>query len=92
MKSSGPLPLLRGGGSFAELGGLDALKSFCSAPCGRAGPRACGLAACSCWGRPARAGASSAGRWGAETGRPTLVLDVGSFARLAGGAERVRPV
>ena len=36
LKKSGLLTLHRGGETFADLGGLDALKAFCRAPCGRA--------------------------------------------------------
>ena len=36
LKKSGLLTLHRGGETFADLGGLEALKAFCAAPCGPA--------------------------------------------------------
>jgi hypothetical protein len=81
LKKSGLLQLYRGNESFAELGGLDALKSFCvralrqrndSQPRARArgvlllSPPGCGKS-------------QFAKSLGNEVGRPTITLDVGSL-------------
>lgn len=81
LKKSGLLQLHRGGESFARLGGLDALKGFCLRAMRRQGnadplkrPRGVMLLS------PPGCGKSQfAKAIGNETGRPTLVLDVGSL-------------
>lgn len=91
LKKQGQLALHRGGETFAELGGLDSLKSFCLRAMRRQGnanpllrPR--GLLLLS----PAGCGKSQFCKaLGNETGRPTLTLDVGSLlGSLVGESER----
>jgi hypothetical protein len=94
LKKSGLLSLYRGGDSFSELGGLDALKAF-SLRALR--PRAAGISSCSSSCRPRGVmllGVSGTGKsayckaLGNETGRPTLILDVGSLmGSLVGQSE-----
>jgi hypothetical protein len=88
LKKSGLLTPHRGGETFAGLGGLDALKAFCArAPCPgrRAGVNARGVLLL---GPP---GSGKGAAWkalGAETGRPTLILDVGTLlGSLVGQSE-----
>ena len=52
LKKSGLLTLHRGGETFADLGGLEALKSFCSRALRPGGPRASGRGASSCSAPP----------------------------------------
>ncbi len=90
LKKSGLLSLHRGGETFADLGGLEAVKAFCKRslrnPTNRAvsvrprgilmlSPPGCGKSAfCKALGN--------------ETGRPTLVLDVGNLlGSLVGQSE-----
>jgi hypothetical protein len=81
LKKSGLLTLHRGCESFADLGGLDALKSFCTRAMRRQGeanllkrPRGVLLLS------PPGCGKSQfAKSLGNETGRPTLTLDIGSL-------------
>ena len=92
LKKAGLLTLHRGGESFADLGGLAALKAFCSKALGpgrRAGVRARGILLL---GVPGTGKSMFAKALGAETGRPTLVLDVGALmGSLVGQTEqRVR--
>jgi hypothetical protein len=80
LKKSGLLQLHRGSESFADLGGLEALKGFCAralSAAKRGGPaRARGVMLLS----PPGCGKSAfAKALGNETGRPTLILDVGSL-------------
>ncbi len=81
LKKSGLLSLHRGGEKFADLGGLDSLKAFCLRLMRRQGaadplrrPRGVMLLS------PPGCGKS---QWckalGNETGRPTLILDVGAL-------------
>ena len=89
LKKSGLLTLHRGGETFADLGGLEALKAFCTRALRPGRPRAASApGASSCSGRRARARAPSARRSGNETGRPTLVLDVGALIGLARRPDR----
>lgn len=81
LKKSGLLTLHQGGESFADLGGLDSLKSFCvRAMCNQRHdnplkrPRGVMLLS------PPGCGKSQfAKSLGNETGRPTLALDIGSL-------------
>jgi len=91
LKKSGLLALHRGPESFANLGGLDAMKSFC-------------LRAMRCQGHrdplrrpkgvlllgvPGTGKSCFAKALGTETGRPTLVLDIGSLmGSLVGQTEQ----
>ena len=88
LRKSGLLQLHRGGASFADLGGLEALKSFCSRalrPGRPAGVRARGVLLL---GPPGSGKSQFAKALGAETGRPTLVLDVGALlGSLVGQSE-----
>ena len=90
LKKSGLLTLHRGSESFAELGGLDNLKSFCLRAMRSQGhqhphKRPRGVMALS----PPGCGKSQFSKaLGNETGRPTLVLDVGSLmGSLVGQSE-----
>jgi hypothetical protein len=78
LTKSGLLALHRGGERFEDLGGLDALKQFCTkalaARRGRARPRGILLL-----GVPGTGKSAFAKALGNETGRPTLVLDVGAL-------------
>ena len=79
LKKSGLLTLHRGGEVFDDLGGLDALKSFSKKALGSrkiTEVRAKGVLLLSPPGCGKSAFAKSLGN---ETGRPTLVLDVGSL-------------
>src|SRR5262249_10363342 len=79
LKKSGLLTLHRGGETFADLGGLEALKAFCSRalrPGRRGGVRARGVVLL---GGPGTGKSALAKALGNETGRPTLVLDVGAL-------------
>ena len=81
LKKSGLLSLHRGSEKFADLGGLDALKSFCGRLLRSTArrensvrPRGVGLVS------PPGCGKSAFCKsLGNETGRPTLTLDIGSL-------------
>jgi hypothetical protein len=90
LKKSGLLTLHRGGETFADLGGLDSLKSFCSRALRRQGPpdplkRARGILLLS----PPGCGKSQfAKALGNEVGRPTLCMDIGTLmGSLVGSTE-----
>jgi hypothetical protein len=79
LTKSGLLSLHRGSETFADLGGLDALKGFCTRVLrpgrgGKARPRGVLLLSPPGCGKSALCKAL-----GNETGRPTLILDVGSL-------------
>jgi SpoVK/Ycf46/Vps4 family AAA+-type ATPase len=90
LKKSGLLSLHRGGETFADLGGLDALKGFCRRalanhrPDAKARPRGVLLLSPPGCGKSALCKAL-----GNEVGRPTLILDVGSLmGSLVGSTEQ----
>ena len=79
LKKSGLLQLHRGGETFADLGGLDALKGFCVRALrakDMAKPKARGIVLL---GPPGTGKSAVAKALGSETGRPTLILDPGSL-------------
>ena len=90
LKKSGLLTLHRGVERFADLGGLDSLKSFCtraiSASRRKGAARARGVLLLS----PPGCGKSQfAKALGNETGRPTLVMDIGALmGSLVGATEQ----
>ena len=90
LKKSGLLTLHRGGETFADLGGLESLKSFCSRALRRQGPqdplkRARGILLLS----PPGCGKSQfAKSLGNAVGRPTLCMDIGTLmGSLVGSTE-----
>lgn len=91
LKKSGLLQLHRGGAGFDTLGGLKALKAFCKRSLlqpGRSNPlkRPRGTLLL---GVPGVGKSAFAKSLGAETNRPTLMLDVGAlFASLVGQSEQ----
>ena len=89
LKKSGLLSLHRGGESFEQLGGLSALKTFCARALGArqrgslAKPHGVLLL-----GVPGTGKSAFAKCLGNETGRPTLLLDVGALlGSLVGQSE-----
>jgi hypothetical protein len=89
LHKSGLLTLHEGGETFSDLGGLGALKSFCARAL-RAGRksdlRAKGLLLL---GPPGSGKSAFCKALGSETGRPTLILDLGGLLRsLLGDSEQ----
>lgn len=87
LRASGLLTLHRGGETFEGLGGLAALKSFCSRALrpGRRGVRARGVLLL---GPPGSGKSQFCKALGRETGRPTLLMDVGALmGSLVGATE-----
>lgn len=90
LKKSGLLQMHRGGERFADLGGLASLKSFCLRAMRRQGhqnplrrPRGVLLL-----GVPGTGKSAFSKALGAETGRPTLIMDVGALmGSLVGSTE-----
>jgi hypothetical protein len=90
LKKSGLLSLHRGSERFDDLGGLEALKSFCSRTMRRQGnpdplkrPRGVLLL-----GVPGTGKSAFAKALGNETGRPTLTMDIGTLlGSLVGQSE-----
>ena len=90
LKKSGLVSLHRGSESFDDLGGLDALKSFCTRAMRNQGhinplkrPRGAMLL-----GVPGTGKSAFAKALGNETGRPTLTLNIGSLmGSLVGQSE-----
>lgn len=91
LKKSGLLQLHRGGANFDSLGGLKALKAFCKRSLlqpGRSNPLKCPRGVL-LLGVPGVGKSAFAKSLSAETGRPTLLLDVGAlFGSLVGQSEQ----
>ena len=89
LKKSGLLQLHRGAERFADLGGLDALKSFCARSIQASGRKGSARARGVLLLGPPGVGKSALCKaLGNETGRPTLLLDVGALlGSLVGQSE-----
>ena len=80
LRKSGLMSIHRGGETFADLGGLEALKAFCRRSlsgrpsCAQARPRGVLLL-----GVPGTGKSAFCKALGNEVGRPTLILDIGSL-------------
>lgn len=78
LKKSGLMSLHRGEETFADLGGLDSLKAFCSSAL-RAGERKAKPKGVLLLGVPGAGKSAFAKALGNESGRPTLTLDLGAL-------------
>ena len=88
LKKSGLLSLHRGGETFADLGGLAALKSFCSRALRPGRPEGVRARGVLLLGPPGSGKSTFCKALGCETGRPTLILDVGTLlGSLVGQSE-----
>ncbi|MDR3638636.1 MAG: AAA family ATPase [Isosphaeraceae bacterium] len=88
LKKSGLLTLHRGGETFAELGGLQALKQFCTRALRSDRPSGVRARGVLLLGPPGSGKSQFCKALGAETGRPTLILDVGALlGSLVGQSE-----
>ena len=90
LKKSGLLELHRGGETFDDLGGLDAMKAFCrQALATRPADDSVRARGIMLLGVPGTGKSAFAKALGNETGRPTLLLDVGSLmGSLVGQTEQ----
>jgi len=88
LKASGLLTLHRGGETFADLGGLGALKQFCARALRPGRPAGVGARGVLLLGPPGSGKSAFCKALGAEAGRPTLILDVGALlGSLVGQSE-----
>jgi hypothetical protein len=88
LKKSGLLSLHRGGETFADLGGLGALKAFCSRALRPGRPEGARARGVLLLGPPGSGKSAFCKALGCETGRPTLILDVGTLlGSLVGQSE-----
>jgi hypothetical protein len=88
LKKSGLITLHRGGEAFADLGGLEALKSFCARALRPGRPTTVRPRGVLLLSPPGCGKSAFAKALGNEAGRPSLVLDVGSlFGSLVGQTE-----
>lgn len=79
LAKSGLLSLHRGGESFAKLGGLEALKSFCTRAMAAGQDRVAHPRGILLLGVPGTGKSAFCHALGQQTGRPTLTLDVGAL-------------
>ena len=88
LKKSGLLALHRGRESFADLGGLEPLKSFCIRALSKCAQRRARPRGVLLLGVPGTGKSAFCKSLGNETGRPTLTLDIGSLmGSLVGQSE-----
>jgi hypothetical protein len=88
LRKSGLMTLHRGGETFDQLGGLAALKAFCTRALRSGRPRGVGARGVLLLGPPGSGKSAFCKALGAETGRPTLILDVGALlGSLVGQSE-----
>ena len=89
LKASGLLTLHRGGERFADLGGLAAIEQFCTRALRPDRPAHVHARGVLLLGVPGTGKSAFAKALGNETGRPTLILDIGSLmGSLVGETER----
>lgn len=88
LRKSGLMTLHRGGETFDGLGGLGALKTFCTRALRPGRPRGVAARGVLLLGPPGSGKSAFCKALGAETGRPTLILDVGALlGSLVGQSE-----